>query len=135
MAQLRKKQKIRMFRKLTPFVGQKIKRMVNDEMWTKTEIAQETGVEIARLTRMCYPEKYKTAISENDFIRLIGGGIVAIDELIEKAGEELNADEKAFLQSMKIHEDERMKTAYQLARAMDLDPAQIILNYIRDIKN
>lgn len=117
---LRKAEKKAMLIKLTKYIGRVIGYKKEFDGWQMNEISAATGIIPPRLTEIKDYETYKIPISEKNLVLAIGGGLVKIDELMEKA--ELTEAEKQYLENLILHEmpEEREKLARLYKAGVDI---------------
>lgn len=134
MRELRRVEKQELLTKLTPIVGSLVALKMEKDRWTKKEISAHTGVHASRLTEIQNFKKYRRVISESDLIALIGGGIVAVDELVRYPGLSLKDVEKHYLITQQIYEDKALQQLYHRLKSAGEDPAKILLDYWKSKK-
>ena len=122
-------EKKKLFKKLTEYIGNKIESTTD---YDKIEIAQHIGISTSRFSEWKNYDHYKQIMSENNLIRCIVGGIVTVNELIEKCAE--TEKEREYLTALKIHENKGLQKAIAEAEENGIDVEKIlqILNKIKD---
>ena len=124
---LRHAEKKAMFIKLTKYLGWRFDHMMKVEQWQAKEIVEITGLTNSRITEIKDYEKYKRPINEAILAKVIGGGIVNVDELKEKAN--LDEKEKRYLETMRIYQDPTTRALYNKLVDAGYNPADILKDF------
>ncbi|MCP3942594.1 MAG: hypothetical protein GY710_14055 [Desulfobacteraceae bacterium] len=103
------------------------------EGWTVSEIAETCNMKINRVSEIKNFSKYQRPINETFLAAFIGGGVVTIDELKEKAA--LSDDEKKFMDDMSFYEDKTLRKELQAATKEGIDVLSLIRKARQDKKN
>lgn len=114
---MRKSEEKALFTKLTKYIGKKITYRVQVEGWTVTEVAAACGLPINRVSEIKNYSNYDRPINETFLAAFIGGKLVTIAELKEKAG--LSKEEQAFMADMALYYDNKPLKAEIIAAAKE----------------
>jgi hypothetical protein len=126
-------EKAKLFKRITIVIGDKLSYLVSkDGGWKAREVYAHVGIPEARQSEYKNFNKYKRRISQKDLILCIGGGIVAIDELIKKCAE--NEKEEEYLTTLLIYENQELREILKEVQNAGFDPVEILRNALKNQK-
>ena len=126
-------EKKELLRKVTMYLGDRIRDLTTKRIgkWTHREIAKRYGIAQNRQSEWKDYEKYERCLSFQDLILVIGGGFVAVEELISNCAQ--NEKEEKYLGALRIYEDEELREAATRAVKRGLKPGKILSDALKKI--
>ena len=134
MENLRKEQVKELYRKITPFASKHLLWLNKIEKWTLNEIYEKCGLTPNRISEIIHYQHYKKdVLTEQNFLLLVGGGILDMKELLNK--DHLTNGEKNYLHVKTICLNEELKeVAFKLEKHYHLDPVSILKNKLKELE-
>jgi len=114
---MRKAQKKALMKKLAKVAHKKIEYLHEFDNWSYAEVARKCDIIPARITEIV--RGYDVDVAEITIIKLIGGGIITVSELIKSGG--LTEEEIEYTGTMLIYEDTDVKAALLELKQLGVD--------------
>ena len=118
-----------LLKKIAPVVSRLLKAL--DDRWTGIEISQATGIPTSRVSEY---RNQTRVISFDNLIRLTGGGIVTMEEIVKMAGGKLSKKEAGYLMDISFVENPQFRrlAVKNKQRGVDQLELQALVNKLLD---
>lgn len=124
-------EKAELYVRITKLVGEKLSYLISREGgWKAKEIYAHLGIPESRQSEYKDYDKYGRRISKKDLIFCLGGGIVTVDELINKCSE--NEKERDYLRTLRIYDNQDLRDVIKAVEDIGLDPVEILRKALKE---